>query len=150
MHEDSVEVLETAVSLNPSDADSYVFLARALAYAGRPDDAIELVDQAMRLNPNFSNWYVWTKGMAHVIAQRYDEAITILKKIKTPDDRVYRWLAAAYGQIGREDEAKAVAAEYLRRSPHFSFDHHRKTEPFKEAKDLERYLSGLRKAGLPE
>ena len=150
MHEDAIEALEAAVSLNPNDADSYVFLARALAYSGRPDDAVELVEEAMRVNSNFPNWYIWTKGMAYFIAQRYDEAITTLRNIKSPETRVYRWLAAAYGQKDYEKEARAAAEEYLRRSPHFSFDHHRKTEPFKETEDLEHYLSGLRKAGLPE
>ena len=60
----------------------------------------------------------------------------------------YRWLAAAYGQLGREQDAKAAAEEYLRRTPDFSLAHHLETMPFQHAEDLEHYVEGLRKAGV--
>ena len=149
-HEDSIETFEKAIAINPNDADSYVFLARAFIYAGRSEEAINLTKTAMELNPNYPNWYRWTNGVAYFITQQYAEAISILRKIHSPEDRVCRWLAASYGQAGYENEAKAVAEVYLQHNPHFSFAHHSETEPFKNADDLERYLSGLRKAGFPE
>jgi hypothetical protein len=62
----------------------------------------------------------------------------------------YRWLAAAYGQLGREQEAKAAAAEYLTLTPDFSISRHLELLPFQRPEDREHYAEGLRKAGLPE
>jgi hypothetical protein len=62
----------------------------------------------------------------------------------------YRWLAIAYGQLGRAQDAKAAAAEYLKRTPDFSLATHLETMPFQHAADREHYVEGLRKAGLAD
>jgi len=54
----------------------------------------------------------------------------------------------AYIKRGREDEARAAAAEVLRMSPNFSVDAWAQMLPFKKQADLERLLAPLRKAGL--
>jgi adenylate cyclase len=62
----------------------------------------------------------------------------------------YRWLAAAYGQLGREQDAKAAAEEYLKLTPDFSLARHLQMLHFQHAADREHYVEGLRKAGLAE
>jgi adenylate cyclase len=57
-------------------------------------------------------------------------------------------LAAIYGELGREEEARAEAAEILRISPNYSLAVVRARIPYKDPADLERFLDGLRKAGL--
>jgi adenylate cyclase len=57
-------------------------------------------------------------------------------------------LAAAYSEVGREDEARAEAAEVLRLSPQYSLDVMRQRWPYKDPVQLERLLVALRKAGL--
>ena len=37
LYEEALDALETAIALNPNDADGYAFLARALSFAGRPE-----------------------------------------------------------------------------------------------------------------
>ena len=59
-------------------------------------------------------------------------------------------LAAAYGQAGRIDDAEWEAAEVLSLLPDFSIETVRHTMPYKNPMDMERYIDGLRKAGLPE
>ena len=150
LHNDAIEALEKAISLNPNDADSYVFLALAVTYDGRPGEAVELVEKAMRFNPSFPFWYALNLGIALYVAGRYDDAVTTLRKSKAPGAMVHRWLAASHAQLGREAEAKAAAAEYLRRTPDFSIAKHLATVPFRDADDRDHYADGLRKAGLPE
>ncbi len=150
LYEEALEALETAIQLNPNDADGYAFLARALSFAGRADEAIDLMAKAQRLNPAAPHWYAWNLGMAYYLARRYEESVSALRKGRPLGSMAYRWLAAAYGQLGRELEAKAATEEYLQRTPDFSLASHLEMLPFQHAEDREHYAAGLRKAGLPE
>ena len=150
LHDEALEALETAITLNPNDADGYVFLAETLSYAGRPDEAIDLVEKAQRLNPAYPRWYAWNLGTAFYVARRYDDAVTALRRGSPLVAMAYRWLAVAYAQLGREQEAKAAAEEYLKRTPDFSLARHLELMPFQHAEDRDHYAEGLRKAGLPE
>jgi adenylate cyclase len=150
LHDEALEALETAVTLNPNDADGYVFLAQALNRIGRPDDAISLVEKAQRLNPASSPWYAWNLGVAYYLARRYDEAVTALRRGRPVGAMAHRWLAAAYAQLGREQDAKAAAEEFLRLTPDFSIGRHLEMLHIRHAEDRDHYVDGLRKAGLPE
>jgi adenylate cyclase len=151
LHDEALEALETAITLNPNDADGYVFLAQTLSYAGRPDEAIDLLlGKAQRLNPAFPRWYAWNLGIALYVARRYDDAVTALRRGRPLSAMAYRWLAAAYGQLGRELDAKAAAGEYLKRTPNFSLASHLEMMPFQHMEDRKHYAEGLRKAGFPE
>jgi len=50
--------------------------------------------------------------------------------------------------LGREEEARAAAAEVLRLDPKFSVEYFVKTLPLKNKADTERLIDALRKAGL--
>jgi adenylate cyclase len=150
LYDEALEALETAIALNPNDADGYAFLARALSFAGRPDEAIELMGKAQQRNPAAPRWYAWNLGIAYYLARRYDDAVAALRKGRPLGAMSYRWLAAAYGQLGRELDAKAAAAEYLKLTPDFSLASHLEVLPFQHAADRDHYAEGLRKAGLSE
>jgi adenylate cyclase len=150
LHDDALEAFETAIALNPNDADGYVFLAETLTFAGRYDEAIDLIGKAQRINPVVPAWYAWNLGAALYVARRYEDAIAALRKGRPMVAMTYRWLASCYGQLGREEDAKAAAEEYLRRTPRFALATHLETMPFQHAEDREHYIEGLRKAGLSE
>jgi adenylate cyclase len=150
LHEEALEALETAVALNPNDADGYVFLAQALNRVGRSDEAVGLIERAQRLNPASPSWYAWNLGIACYLLRRYDDAVVALRRGRPFGAMAYRWLAAAYAQLGRDAEAKEAAAEYLRRTPDFSLTRHLEMLHFGSAADRDHYAEGLRKAGLPE
>jgi adenylate cyclase len=63
---------------------------------------------------------------------------------------ILRWRAAAYAQAGQLEEARAEAAEVLRINPAFTIEGFKRLVVFKDPKDTEHRLDGLRKAGLPE
>ena len=58
-------------------------------------------------------------------------------------------LACAYAQSGQL-EARAAAVEVLRINPGFTIESSKRFQPFKDPKDLEHHIDGMRKAGLPE
>jgi len=90
-------------------------------------------------------------GSAYYLAGRPEEAIAPLKRFlsRFPNDLgAHLTLAAVYGELGKEAEARAEAAEVLRLNPQFSLEIHKQRFPLKDPAQLERHLAALRKAGL--
>ena len=48
------------------------------------------------------------------------------------------------------DEARSAAEEYVNVNPDFSIRDWARMEPYTDPTELQRYVNGLRKAGLPE
>src|SRR5262249_37699905 len=59
-------------------------------------------------------------------------------------------LASVYAQSGQLEEAKAEVADVLRINPGFTIESYKRLVVYKDPKDTEHRLDGLRKAGLPE
>jgi adenylate cyclase len=72
---------ERAIALDSNNADSYVWQAEALNFAGRPEEALRMAEQALRLNPHYPPWYLFGLGWAYRLTGRYAEAITTLKEL---------------------------------------------------------------------
>jgi tetratricopeptide (TPR) repeat protein len=152
-YEKAIAEAERAVALNPNGADAHAHLGSTLHYAGRREEAIPLLKKAIRLNPIPPNWYLFSLGEAYFGVGQYEEAIPVYKRVlhRNPDDfRTLYGLAATYSLLGREEQARAAAAEVLRIAPKFSCEHFVRTLPFKNKADRGLLIDALRKAGLPE
>ena len=150
-HEKAVAAGERAVSLSPSGASAHSSLGTALLYAGREEEAIALMKKAIDLDPFPPSIYLRNLGSAYRLAGRYEEAITEYKKSlqENPDDLfTHLNLAVCYVSLGREEEARAEAAEVLRIHPGFSLEHFAKTLPFKRQSVTDDTIASLRKTGL--
>ena len=120
-------------------------------FAGRPEEAIAAVEKALRLNPHDPFLSLFTVGSAYRMMGRQAEAIATLKRVLSRNPHfvpAHAQLLVAYSEAGQEAEAQAEAAEILRLSPQFSLEVWRQRLPFKDQTELERFLDGLRKAGL--
>jgi adenylate cyclase len=60
------------------------------------------------------------------------------------------FLASLYGHTGRHEEARQMWRELLKINPDFSVEHLRRVLPFRDPAWIDRFLGGLRNAGLPE
>ena len=152
-HEKGVAEAEKAVALNPNAADAQAFFGNILHFNGRHNEAIAAITKAIRLNPFPPNWYFLFLGYACCNAGRYEEAIEALKKaLRVSPDNIFAHirLAETYSLSGREQEARAEAAEVLRINPKFSFKRFVNTMPYKNNADRDLLINALRKAGLPE
>jgi adenylate cyclase len=119
--------------------------------AGRSEEAVRYAEQALRLNPYPPSWYIRQLGQSYFFAGRYEEAIAAHRKslnVSPNDLLTHIALTTAYSWAGRHEEALAQAAEILRINPNFSVEERAKFMPCKNQADLDRYLDGLRKAGL--
>ncbi len=145
--------LDKALSLNPNDSHAWAYKGLYLIYTGRADEALLALERATRRNPFNFAWYLWFVGLAHYCAGRYREAIAPLRRsidrnpgFITPR----RHLAACYAQLGEQDNAAEQSAKILELEPDFSIGKLAGTLSYRDPADLEHYLDGLRKAGLPE
>jgi len=59
-------------------------------------------------------------------------------------------LAAAYAQLGQDENAKAALASLLKLEPRVTVSHLRSFLPYQNREQAERLWTGLRKAGMPE
>lgn len=150
-HEQGMAEVEQAIALDPNWADAYVQLGQTLGFVGRPEEGIEVITKAMRLNPRYPDWYLLYLGMEYRHAERCEEALTPLQKVvaRNPDFGPARVnLVVCYAHLGRQQEAEAELAKVLQLWPTWSLEIERQQAPYKNPADLERYLEGLRKAGL--
>jgi adenylate cyclase len=150
---EALQHYQLALSLNANDADAAAHMANLLIDLGRFDEALEWLKRAVRLNPLHPAWYLYAIGEANYGAKRYEQALEPLRSAAhrypnfiTPR----RHLAATYAQLGRLDEARAEMEVALGRDPSLSISFYRKRIHYTNPDDLEHYLDGLRKAGLPE
>jgi TolB-like protein/cytochrome c-type biogenesis protein CcmH/NrfG len=142
---------ERGVALDPNSAGALGWLGQNLYWADRPEEAIPVLEKAIRLNPFPPGWYLYNLAMAFRDMGRYEEAISACKKVfhREPKNVIARLvLAATYSLSGREEEARAEAAEILRIDPKFSLERLAKTRPHKNQANTKSYIDALRKAGL--
>lgn len=112
----AVSHLERGVELNPNEAIGLVHLASVFGTSGRSEEGIELARQAIRLDPYVS--FAWgTLSICLYTLRRYDEALAAQRKVGR-NATVWQAAreAACLAQLGRIDEASALAAEVLRRT----------------------------------
>ena len=121
-----------------------------MAWIGRPEEGVEWVEKAMQLDPYDADAWVHLLGRAWFGARRYEEAIGAFKRVPRPQYGHYAYLAACYGQLGRNEEAKAEAAQVLVMKPDFTAKSFAEALFYKDQADRDHVFEGLRKAGLPE
>ena len=144
---------QQAMGLNANDANGAAQMGNLLISLGRFSDALDWFRKATRLNPFHPAWYLYGIGEAYYCARQYEQAIPPLQ---TAVDRFptyitpRRHLAAVYAQLGHIDEARMEIAEIRKRDPLVSISLYRERSRYKNSEDLDHYLDGLRKAGLPE
>jgi adenylate cyclase len=151
-HDAAIAEFERAFALNPNFID-YRY-ARALIYAGEPARAIEILEANLRFDP-FQPliWSTSWLGLANYMLRRYGEAVRSLRECasRLPNLQwAHEWLASAYAQSGQLEEARKEAAEVLRINPGFTIESWKRIAVYKDPKDLEHRIDGMRKAGLPE
>ena len=148
-HAQSRAEFDRALRINPNDANLLAVSAEHLVYTGHVDEALERCQRAVRLNPNCPDWYWWQLGFCHFHLGRYEDALEVLGRIIRLDES-RRLLAATYAHLGRLDHAQNEAEEFLKVFPHFSIKEWARTEPYTDPNELQRFVDGMRMAGLPE
>jgi TolB-like protein/Tfp pilus assembly protein PilF len=159
--DDAMAEFERTLALDPILAEAYGGVGATYSDIGQYEKAIEFFDKAIRLSPQNEALLFWYfgEGLAYFGLQQYDQAIEWARRtiaINPNIDAPLFILAAALALTGHEAEArdaerrraalskvKNVAVLKKAFAPPPSADPHVRAT-------LDRFIEGLRKAGMPE
>jgi adenylate cyclase len=146
----SITAAERALALDPNSAFGHHSMALALTASGKPAEGLVATHKAMRLDPRHRDLYSFSEGLAYTLLGSYEEAIPPLKTYLTRysfDVGAHLVLIACYVELGRNEEARAAAAEVMRINPQFSLAAQKQISTIKEPL-RDRLYADMAKAGL--
>jgi TolB-like protein/Tfp pilus assembly protein PilF len=156
--------LDLARAMNPNDAVIQLFWAWIQGLRGKPERGTAAIDMAYRLNPRHPLWYDSFLARLHFQLGHDAKAAALLEKrmwdVPARHLRDMGWRVAAYGHLGRRDEAALCGKELVREiACHWRGDTGAGPSDYmdwivwfsllQQAADQERLRDGLRLAGLP-
>jgi TolB-like protein len=152
---ESIAAFRRAVELNPNSATAHGDLGRGLAFAGHDREAIEHAEDAIRLSPMDPDMALFLGGIAvaHYGAGRYADALRVsedLLRLRPGFQGAQRLHCASLAQTGRIDEARSFLEIVRREQPQLSMEWIRASVPYQTPELMERFLQGMRRAGLGE
>jgi TolB-like protein/DNA-binding winged helix-turn-helix (wHTH) protein/cytochrome c-type biogenesis protein CcmH/NrfG len=153
---DALAELETAVELNPCLAASYCGLGDSLVYEGRISEAIPYFQRAIELSPyDPLRWAFYAYGaLAHIFAREFELASEWAQRATRVPNAHYWAFAhrvAALGYLEYSEDLRVAIGDLLQRKPDFACNFARKRLFYvKSPEQLELYIEGLRRAGIPE
>lgn len=150
--DEALEAGRQAIANRPSCAYANCFYGNVLHYCGDQEGAIHHVKLAMRVQPLHPPFYLhmlalayWAKGELNSAASTAKQALEL-----NPKDLANRiLLTSAYVELGLRDLAEETAADIKRIDQSFSVVQFANAQPYRNNILLEKFVSDLRSAGLP-
>jgi TolB-like protein/Flp pilus assembly protein TadD len=153
--ESALSLVERSLSIDPNSPRAWNTSASIHIAMGHSDTARKQAEHVVRISPrNPSHWVSYTHiAEANLQDMRYQEAADGAKKALQLNNYMvpaHLILAASCAHIGRLDEAQAAIKRALELNPELSIAKLPSLFAIARYKNLDAYLDGLRKAGMPE
>jgi len=144
---------ERALQLDPNSAWGWMRRGYGHVYMGNADDALKAFEQSARLSPldPFAFSVHLGMGLAHFAAGRPDRAIDLARQALAERPGLtwpYRDLATYYSAAGKTEQARDALEKFMALRPVTSAASLRDGLRFMEPGLLDRYVTGLERAGL--
>lgn len=156
--EDARQEARSAIALDRTLTPAYIRLAQIETSLGNPSEALKWVEQALLISPKDprSGSAYYAAAHAHTLLGNDMEAARFSRRALGEGFKThfgYSYLVAALAHLGRQEEAQAALAEMRLAYPNITvtriYDNRRSDEPT-YLEMWQRYIDGLRRAGLPE
>jgi adenylate cyclase len=147
----ALKQIERALEINPSDADSFATRGAIFVWAGRAVEAMPWIEGALRIDPPNARTAFYL-GMAYYFLNRYGEAVEAMDRAiagnlgRNTQFMGRTFLAAAYAELDRSQDAERARIAVIRMTPFFSAERFAGQFGTQEARD--HMLEGLKKAGF--
>lgn len=153
--EEPIALLRRAMEINPNEAACIGNLGVALIWNGQAEEGLELIDKSLRLSPKdpWAPFQMANRSVAAYNALNFEQALHLAEEACADYPNfptAARAKVAAFGMLGRANEAQTALANLERLLPGVSITSSRLAFLNFREEDTERYLEGLRRAGMPE
>lgn len=152
-HDESLALCRKACELAPGDSSIRCVLGVVSNYAGEIEASLAAFSAARRLSAYPLAWTNYNHALALMWAGNPDRAgdmAVAYREAMPTDPYAYVNLATIRSFAGRIAEARVLVAELRRRTPDFSLADLRRSQHYRDPARLERVLSVLAAAGLPD
>jgi adenylate cyclase len=152
--DEAIDEAARGIILDPNDPEGYAAMGKVLDRSGEPVKAMEFYDKALRLDPTFpsADLLCYTGYNQFQLGRYEDSAVTLERSVtRSPGYHAsYPVLAAAYGYLGRDREARDVIEAYNNIRGFQVNMTWLTNRTFSTPEPRERMREGLRKAGILE
>jgi TolB-like protein len=155
-HATATKAAQRALALNPNCVHGWMMSGWNLAFLNRPGPAIEALEHAIRLSPLDPLSYLFTTALtfAYSVAGQYEEAVEWADRALQEQPRFVipvRLKTALCAHLDRTQDARECLARLLELQPGLTITKYKTAAAVWFSPEfLAWYLTGLRKAGLPE
>lgn len=146
---------ERAIDLNPNLALAWCLSGLVYSYLGNHLEATRRIEHARRLSPQDPHMFFFDTAqiMPHLLRGEYAQAAEAGRRANalTPDfTSALKGRLSALGHLGREAEATDVRQRLRALEPAFRLSTASARSPMARDEDIDLYLKGLRRAGVPD
>lgn len=149
----ALQYFDRALRLNPSLAFNWALSAATYCYIGEPDEALRRLRRYRELGSPHLYYFECLYTIAYTFKGDYERAVLVGERAVQGNPHLvagYKPLIAALGHLGRRDEAQKYVRTLLTLEPTFTVEKFGQTYCVKKASDRDRYMTGLRLAGVPD
>lgn len=143
-----------AIDLNPDEAENYALLGHVIGLCGDFEGATTYIQRALELSPRDqfrASWYSHY-AVAAAVAGHYQQAVDLARLTLAQNPEFlggFRTLAVGLAYLGHQGEANEAIQALTVRLPELTLRSALEQLPFSESACRDRYIEGLRMAGLP-
>jgi adenylate cyclase len=153
--QDSFAEIEQALKLNPNFALAHAYYGLVLGWAAESERALQHIDLAERLSPRdvINAHYPTLRGVAYFATGDYAAAAACARqtiRLRSDATGAHRVLAASCGLLNASDEASVAFARLRELQPDITLRWVETELPISSTEFRQRYVEGLRVAGVPE
>jgi TolB-like protein/class 3 adenylate cyclase len=153
--EDGAALIDVGLSYNPNLAIAWTNRGMVSVLLGHHEAALEQLQRARRLSPvgGATNRSDLMTAFAHIFRGDYGEALNWVSKVLRKEPNMLaalRVAAIANALAGNIEEARQFMAKHRQFVPAMRITDLSEHLPLRRPQDFERYVEGMRLAGLPE
>jgi adenylate cyclase len=147
-------IARRALALNPNCARAHVILGLGLIFSGQTAEGRDHIAIFERLTPRDPIIAIARRQIvvSYYFERAYESCVEAARGLLSADPDLplnYRWMAAALGQLGRTEEARAALDKSMTVLPR-EYDVYVRTRiSWMRPEDYDHMLDGMRKAGWP-